>query len=55
VFDVLGRTVSTLVNEQQKADYYKVTFDATHVATGVYFYRLRANDFVQTRKLTLIR
>ena len=55
VYDVIGREVATLVNEQQKADYYKVTLDASRFASGVYFYRLQAGNFVDTKKLLLLR
>jgi hypothetical protein len=41
VYDTLGREVATLVNEQQKADYYKATFNGGSLASGVYFYRLQ--------------
>jgi hypothetical protein len=55
LYDVLGREVSTLVNEKQEAGYRQVTWDATNVASGMYFYRLSTTDFVQTRKLLLLR
>jgi hypothetical protein len=42
VYDLLGREVATLVNEQQTADYYKIKFDVGDIASGVYFYRLDA-------------
>ena len=55
VYDVLGREVRTLVNENLQAGSYETTFDATGLASGVYLYRLRAGEFVQTRKLLLLR
>ena len=55
VYDILGREVSLLVNEQQNAGTYEVTFDANHLASGVYFYRIEAGSFVQTRKLVLMK
>ncbi len=55
VYDVLGREVAVLVNERQLPGRYEVTFDASGLASGVYFYRLQAEDFVQTRKLLLVR
>jgi hypothetical protein len=51
VYDILGREVKMLVNEEMKPGNYKVTFDGTDLASGVYVYRLRAGDFVQSRKL----
>jgi M6 family metalloprotease-like protein len=55
VFDLLGREVSVLVNERRDAGVHEVKFDASNLASGVYFYRLQAGDFVQTRKLLLLR
>jgi hypothetical protein len=55
VFDVLGREVATLVDGVEEPGYKSVMWDASGVASGVYFYRLQAGDFVQTRKLLLLR
>ena len=55
VYDVLGREVATLVNEVKQPGEYAVQFDASTFAGGVYFYRLHAGSFVQTKKLCLIR
>ncbi len=55
VYDLLGREVRTLVTEQLKAGSYERSFDATDLASGVYFYRLRWGQFVETRKLLLLR
>ncbi len=55
VYDLLGREVAVLVDEKKAPGSYEVTFDAGNLASGVYFYQLRAGDFVQTRKLLLIR
>jgi hypothetical protein len=55
VFDVLGREVSVLVNERRDAGVHEVKLDASSLSSGVYFYRLQAGDFVQTRKLLLVR
>jgi hypothetical protein len=71
VFNTLGQRVATLVNETQETGYHEVRFDATNLASGLYFYRLRAHpadgalltagaasqqgDFVQTKKLLLLR
>jgi hypothetical protein len=43
------------VSDEQEAGYHDVRFDASALSSGVYFYRLQAGDFVQTRKLLLIR
>ncbi|MCH8525419.1 MAG: T9SS type A sorting domain-containing protein, partial [Balneolales bacterium] len=56
VFDVMGRRVATLVNnDQHAAGYHTVSFDGSRLASGVYIYRLQAGNTVMTRKLTLIK
>jgi len=55
VYDLLGREVKVLVNEQKEAGVYTVQFDARGLASGTYISRLTAGDFVQTRKLVLVR
>jgi len=55
VFDMLGREVSVLVNERRDAGVHEVKFDGSNLASGVYFYRLQAGDFVQTRKVLVLR
>lgn len=55
LYDVLGRKISTLVNARQPAGYYNFTLNASNLATGIYFYRLQANDFVQTKKMILVK
>ncbi len=55
VFDVLGREVATLVNEVLNVGSYKKTFDAAGLASGVYYFRLAAGTFSQTRKMILMR
>lgn len=54
-FDVLGREVITLVNQQQKAGYYDVDWNAVDNASGIYFYRIKAGDFVETKKMLLTK
>lgn len=55
VYDLLGREVSVLVNERKAPGSYSVMFDAAGLASGVYFYRLTAGEFVQVRKLLMLR
>jgi hypothetical protein len=55
VFDMLGREVIVLVSERQEAGIHEVKFDASGLSSGMYFYRLQAGDFVQARKLLLVR
>ena len=55
VYDLLGREVSILVNERRDAGVHEVKFDGSSLASGVYFYRLQAGDFTQTKRLLLLR
>jgi hypothetical protein len=55
VFDVLGREVAVLINEEKLAGTYNVTWDASDLSSGVYLYRLRAGSFVETKKMLLLR
>lgn len=55
IFDVLGNEVATLVNEEKPSGTYNVDFDGTGLTSGVYFYKLRAGSFVQTKKMILLR
>ena len=55
VYDVVGREVATLVNEQQQPGNYSVQFNASKFSSGLYFYTLRAGNFVQTKKMFFIK
>jgi hypothetical protein len=55
VYDVLGREVRTLVNDLQEPGYKSLLFDATGLASGVYFYQLEAGSFIASRKFLLLR
>jgi len=55
VYDVLGSEITTLVDEFQSAGYKTAPFDATKLATGVYFYRLQAGQYVTLKKMLLIK
>jgi hypothetical protein len=55
VYDVSGKEVKTIVNENQIAGAYEVTFDAANYSSGVYFYRLETNGFSETMKMLLIK
>ena len=55
VYDILGRKVTTLVDEPKAPGNYEITFDATRLASGVYFYRLSSGDFISTKKMILLR
>jgi hypothetical protein len=55
VYDVLGREVKILVNEERPAGSYKVIFDAGDLSSGVYFYKMQAGSFTDTKKFILLR
>ncbi|TAK61156.1 MAG: T9SS type A sorting domain-containing protein [Bacteroidetes bacterium] len=55
VFNLLGEEVETLVNEMQDAGFKSQAWDATGFASGMYYYRLQAGDFVDTKKLLLVK
>ncbi|KXK52302.1 MAG: fibronectin type III domain-containing protein [Chlorobi bacterium OLB5] len=55
VFDILGREVSTLVNEVRTAGNYTVDFDASSLSSGVYFYRIESGNFTDTKKMLLVK
>lgn len=54
VYDVLGNEIATLVNEAKSAGTYEVTFDAFGLPSGIYFYKLRAGSFTETKKMILL-
>jgi hypothetical protein len=55
VFDILGKEITTLVNEEKTAGSYKVNFNGGRLGSGVYFYQLRSGSFIQTKKLVLLK
>ena len=55
VYDVLGNQVLTLVNEERPAGVYEVEFNASNLSSGIYFYKLQAGPFSETRKMVLMR
>ncbi len=55
VYDLLGREVKTLVNEYKQAGSYIVSFDGSKLSSGIYFYRLESGDYVQVRRMVLIK
>ena len=55
VYDILGKEVATLVNKKQKSGNYEVEFEGKDLSSGIYFYRLRAGDFIQSKKMILLR
>jgi hypothetical protein len=55
VYDILGKELQTLVNEQLQPGTYEVTFDGSGLASGIYFYQLKAGEFLETKKLVLLK
>ena len=55
VYNLLGQEVAKLVSDEIEAGYHKVTWNASNFPSGIYFYRLQAGDFVQTRKMVLLK
>lgn len=55
VYDLLGRELKTLVNEQENAGNYSITFTASNLSSGTYFYRIQAGNFVHTNKFIVLK
>ncbi len=55
VFNILGQRVAELVNKEVKAGNYEVRFDASDLASGIYLYRIKAGDYIQARKMILLK
>lgn len=55
IYDLLGQKMCTLVSERQEAGNHKVEWDASGFTSGIYFYRIQAGDFVQTKRMLLIK
>jgi photosystem II stability/assembly factor-like uncharacterized protein len=55
IYDLLGREITTLVNERKSAGNYSVDFNASNLPSGVYFYRMEAGSFVSTKKFVLLK
>ena len=55
VYDILGREVTTLVNDNLSPGTYEIEWDASNFASGVYYYKLTTGDFSETKKLILLK
>jgi hypothetical protein len=55
VYNLIGQEVATVVNEVQSASGYEASFDASKLSSGIYFYTLRAGNFMQTKKMMLLK
>jgi len=55
VYNILGQKVKTLINKNESAGNYTVNFDASRLSSGVYFYSLKAGNYIQTKKMILMK
>ena len=55
IYDLLGRNVKTLVYENKLAGDHSLIFDASDIASGVYYYTIKANSFIETKKLIVLK
>ena len=55
VYDILGREITTLVNEFKNAGKYDLRFDASNLASGIYVYQIKAGKFIQSKKMMLVK
>lgn len=55
IYDLLGKEIATLVNEEKQIGNYEIEFDGSNLASGVYFYRMQAGNFIATKKFILIK
>ena len=55
IYDILGKEISILVNENQKPGYYEVEWNATNLSSGIYFIKLRADNGLKFRKMVLLK
>ncbi len=55
IYDVLGKEVITLVDDNKNAGYYEVSFDASGLPSGIYFYRMQSGEYVSVKKLLLLK
>lgn len=55
VYDVIGREIQTLINEEKEAGRYKINFDASNLSSGVYFYKINSDNYSEIKKMMLIK
>jgi photosystem II stability/assembly factor-like uncharacterized protein len=55
IYDILGREIQTLVNEKLQPGSYEVTFDGSNLSSGIYFYQLKAGEYIENKKMVLIK
>lgn len=55
IYDILGSEVKVLINEEKQTGFYEINFNASELTSGVYFYRIQSREFIDTKKMVLIR
>jgi len=55
IYDALGKEIMTIVNEFKEAGKYNVSFNGVNFSSGIYYYRIEAGSFIQTKKMLLIK
>jgi len=55
VFDILGNEIATLVNEEKPIGTYEITWNAVNLSSGIYFYQMKVGEFIQTKKMILMK
>ena len=55
IYNILGQKVATLINELQKAGYHQVEWEAQGFASGIYYYRFRSGEFLDVKKMVLVK
>jgi hypothetical protein len=55
IYNIIGQKVATLVNRHLEAEFHTAVWDGTRAASGVYLYRLKADAFVDTKKMILLK
>ena len=55
IYDILGRKVETLVQGEQPAGYHQVVWDTEDISSGMYFYRIQAGEYAETRKMVVLK
>jgi hypothetical protein len=55
IYDFLGREIRILINKKVEAGYHEINFDSHNLSSGVYFYRIQSGDFIQSKKMILMK
>jgi 5-hydroxyisourate hydrolase-like protein (transthyretin family) len=55
IYDIAGKELKVLVNQEQNAGIYEVNFDGRELPSGIYFYRFETEDYLETKKMVLVK